>query len=99
MTVTAKIWYVSDFAGSDSDTFKIPQSVIDTWEEDTPLKRLEVTVQANLDYMNTALANSEIPIKYVTWGSFQDIGSTDAEIGQRDYHEIFDEYGLLSIIE
>ena len=92
MTITAKIWYVSDFTGDeDHDQFKIPQSLIATWEEDTPLKRLEATVNANLDYLNVALANSEIPIRYIPWGSFQDIGKTDAEIGQRDYHEIFDE--------
>ena len=64
---------------------------MDTWDEDTPLKRVEVTVKANLDYLNVALANSEIPIRYTTWGSFQDIGRTDEEIGRRHYKEIFKE--------
>ena len=31
--------------------------------------------------MNEALANSEIPIRYVQWGSVQDIGQTEAQIG------------------
>ena len=90
VTITAKIWYVSDFTG-DQGRWKIPQSVIDSLDEDTPLKRLEVIVKANLDYMNVALANSEIPIRYTTWGSFQDIGKNDAEIGQRHYNDIFAE--------
>ena len=38
-------------------------------------------VSANLDYMNAALANSEIPIRYVQWGTVQDIGQTEAQIG------------------
>jgi hypothetical protein len=65
---------------------------VDTWDEDTPSKRVEVTVKADLEYLNGALENSEIPIRYVTWGSVQDIGRTDAEIGQKDYLEVFDEY-------
>ena len=65
---------------------------MDSWDEDTPLKRVEATVKADLEYLNGALENSEIPIRYVTWGSVQDIERTDAQIGQKDYLEVFDEY-------
>ena len=74
--MTAKVWYVSDFHG------KVPKKITDTWTEDTPLKRVQAVVKENLDYFNAALANSEIPIRYITWGSFQDIGKTDAEMVQ-----------------
>ena len=76
VTVTAKLWYVSDFNGS------VPKHIRNTWTEDTPLKRVQAVVKANLDYLNAALANSKIPIRYVAWGSFQDIGKTDAEIAK-----------------
>ena len=33
--------------------------------------------------MNWALANSEIPMRFVQWGSVQDIGQTDDQIGSR----------------
>ena len=65
---------------------------MDTWDKDTPLKRVEVTVKTDLEYLNVALVNSEIPIRYATWGSFQDIGRNDSQIGQKDYIEVFDEY-------
>ena len=50
-------------------------------DEDTPHNRAQAVVNKNLDYMNYALANSEIPIRYVQWGSVQDIGQTEAQIG------------------
>ena len=73
-TITAKIWFVSDFDG------QVPQSVIDTWDENTALNRATATVYSDLDYLNFALANSDLPIRYVVWGDIQDIGQTDAEI-------------------
>ena len=108
VTVTAKIWYVSDFHGKYTDpTYEkvenscvdnppeycdryiasveqyetIPEDIRNTWDEDTPHNRAQAVVNSNLDYMNYALANSEIPIRYVQWGSVQDIGKTEAEIG------------------
>ena len=76
VTVTAKVWYVSDFTGG-----SFPQSVIDSFgEDDTPQKRAEAVVKNNLDYMNFALANSEIPMRYIVWGDVQDIGKTEAEM-------------------
>ena len=77
VTVTAKIWYVSDFTGGNN----FPQSVIDTFDgEDTAQKRAEAIVKSNLDYMNFALANSEIPMRYIAWGSIQNINKTEAEM-------------------
>ena len=110
VTVTAKIWYVSDFHGkytsatyekvdencvdnpttsewcdrvitSHVQTETIPDDIRNSWDEDTPHNRAQAVVSANLDYMNEALANSEIPIRYVQWGSVQDIGQTEAQIG------------------
>ena len=109
VTVTAKIWHVSDFNGKYTrPTFKqvdencvdnppeycdriiesefsletIPDDIINSWTDgDTPHNRAQAVVNANLDYMNWALANSEIPIRYVQWGKVQDIGKTDKEIG------------------
>ena len=79
-----------------------PQEIIDSWDEDTPHNRAQAVVNSNLDYMNYALANSEIPIRYVQWGSVQDIGKTEKEIGSgytgpggagatRHYSEVFDD--------
>ena len=85
-TITAKIWYVSDFNGS------VPQNVIDTWSKDSAFNRANATINANLDYLNFALANSDLPIRYVVWGDIQDIGLTDAEIGQKDKTLVFDKY-------
>ena len=59
----------------------IPKVVRNTWDEDTPHNRAQAVVNANLDYMNEALANSGIPIRYVQWGTVQDIGKTEQEIG------------------
>ena len=81
--ITAKIWYVSDFDG------KVPENVSDSWDENTPAKRAEATVNANLEYLNFALANSKLPIRYVVWGDIQDIGMTDAEIGQQNKSVVF----------
>ena len=108
VTVTAKIWHVSDFHGkytqstyakvdescvdnppeycertiSGVELFEtIPEDVRNSWSADTPHNRAQAVVDANLDYMNWALANSDIPIRYVQWGSVQDIGKTEGEIG------------------
>lgn len=55
---------------------------MNSWTDgDTPQNRAQTVVTKNLDYMNSALANSEIPIRYVQWGSVQDIGKTEAQIG------------------
>ena len=109
VTVTAKIWYVSDFHGkytkptyakidetcednpsanelcdriitSHQQFETIPEEIRNSWDEDTPHNRAQAVVTANLDYMNEALANSEIPIRYVQWGSVQDIGQTEEQI-------------------
>ena len=58
-----------------------PEEIRNSWDEDTPHNRAQAVVDRNLDYMNEALANSEIPIRYVQWGSVQDIGQTEAQIG------------------
>ena len=75
---------MSDFDG------QVPQNIVDTWEEDTPLNRVKATVGANLDYVNSALANSDLPIRIAVWGDIQDIGATDEEIGQKDKAVVFD---------
>ena len=41
--------------------------------------------------MNWALANSEIPMRFLQWGSVQDIGQTDAQIGSPDPQKIQEE--------
>ena len=50
-------------------------------DQDTPHNRAQAVVRKHLDYMNYALANSEIPIRYVQWGDIQDIGKTEQQIG------------------
>ena len=107
-TITAKIWYVSDFHAKLTRTMSeqvdpdcvdnptghceryktgfelqetIPEDVINSWKEDTPHNRAQAVVNANIDYLNWAFANSDIPIRYIQWGSLQDIGHTDAQIG------------------
>ena len=109
-TVTAKIWYVSDFHGKytnikkydkvdencvDSNTNicerviaevehieMIPEEVRNSWRDgDTPHNRAQAVVNVNIDYMNSALQKSQIPIRFVQWGSVQDIGKTEKEIG------------------
>ena len=77
---------MSDFDG------QVPQNVVDTWEEDTALNRVKATVDANLDYLNSALANSDLPIRLAVWGDIQDIGATDEEIGQKEKAVVFDRY-------
>ena len=85
-TITAKVWYVSDFSG------QVPQNVIDTWDKDSPLNRATATVNANLDYLNFALANSDLPIRYVVWGDIQDIGESDEDIGRKNKTVVFNKY-------
>ena len=138
MTVTAKIWFVSDFNGKYSSrklakvdqnckdvseggdtrcdlslTYEyseiIPESVRDSWDEDTPKNRAQATVDKSLDYMNDALANSEIPMRYVQWGSVQDIGKTEAQIGSgysgpgtlvndlRESDDVFKRYNTINV--
>ena len=70
----------------------MPQKVIDTWDEDNALNRATATVTANLDYLNFALANSDLPIRYVVWGDIQDIGATDEEIGRLNKTVVFNKY-------
>ena len=70
----------------------MPQNVIDTWDEDNALNRATATVTANLDYLNFALANSDLPIRYVVWGDIQDIGATDEEIGRLNKTVVFNKY-------
>ena len=70
----------------------MPQKVIDTWDEDNALNRATATVTANLDYLNFALANSDLPIRYVVWGDIQDIGATDEEIGRKSKTVVFNKY-------
>ena len=47
----------------------------------SPLEKAEYALKKNLDYLNVALGNSEIPIRFMAWGSLQNIGKTDAEMG------------------
>ena len=60
---------------------QIPENIRNRWDEDTPYNRAQTVVNDNLDYMNWALSNSEIPIRYVQWGKIQDIGETGKIIG------------------
>ena len=109
-TVTAKIWYVSDFHGKYTNIKRydkvdgncvdsknnicerviaevehiemIPEEVRNSWRDgDTPHNRAQAVVNVNLDYMNSALQKSQIPIRFIQWGSVQDIGKTEKEIG------------------
>ena len=75
----------------------MPQNVIDTWDEDSPLNRATATVNANLDYLNFALANSDLPIRYVVWGDIQDIGAKDEEIGRKNKTAVFNKYVVFSL--
>ena len=72
--ITAKVWFVSDFNGSVADW------IIKSWDKDTPLKRAETVIENNINYLNVALGNSMIPIRFQIWGSVQDIGKTDEQI-------------------
>ena len=60
----------------------IPENIRNSWPDgDTAHNRAQAVVNANLDYMNYALASSEIPIRYIQWGSVQDIGKSEKDIG------------------
>ena len=76
VTITAKVWYVSDFNGSDYGTnyFYPP------WNEKTPFERAQAVVKNNMNYLNVALGNSMIPIRFQVWGDVQDIKKTDEQI-------------------
>ena len=50
-------------------------------KDDSIQKRAQLTVNRSINYINVALANSEVPIRYIQWGSVQDIGKTEKEIG------------------
>ena len=65
---------MSDFNGSVADW------IIKSWDKDTPLKRAETVIENNINYLNVALGNSMIPIRFQIWGSVQDIGKTDEQI-------------------
>ena len=78
--ITAKVWYVSDFNGY------IPQQIINKLgKKVTPQLRAEIILENNIDYLNIALGNSQIPIRVRAWGSVQDIGLKNSEmIGTSD---------------
>ena len=74
--ITAKVWYVSDFNASIP-----PWKIINKLgKKITPQQRAEVVLENNIDYLNVALGNSEIPIRVRAWGSVQDIGLKNSEI-------------------
>ena len=88
--ITAKFWYVSDFHGNNyiqyfsgggrwNDT--IPEKIKKSWKKDTPHNRAQSIAKKYVRYMNLALKNSKIPIRYMQWGSVQDIDQTEQEIG------------------
>ena len=72
--ITAKVWYVSDFNAS------LPSSVTKHGHLINPQKRTETVLEENINYLNVALGNSRIPIRFRAWGSVQDIGLKDAQI-------------------
>ena len=93
--ITAKFWYVSDFHGNNyiqyfsgggrwNDT--IPQTIKKSWKKDTPHNRAQSIANKYVRYMNLALENSKIPIRYMQWGSVQDIGNTEQETGTGCHH-------------
>ena len=93
--ITAKFWYVSDFHGNNyiqyfsgggrwNDT--IPEKIKKSWKKDTSYKRAQSIAKKYVRYMNLALKNSKIPIRYMQWGSVQDIGNTEQEIGTGCHH-------------
>ena len=78
VTVTAKIWYVSSFTGG---KWGVPQKVLDSYEGgDTTQNRAQAIAKDNIKYMNFALANSNVPMRYVQWGSVQDLGKTESDL-------------------
>ena len=95
VSITAKFWYVSDFHGNNyiqylsgggrwNDT--IPETIKKCWKKDTPHNRAQIIAKKYVRYMNLALRNSKIPIRYMQWGSVQDIGNTEQEIGTGCHH-------------
>ena len=88
--VTAKFWFVSDFHGNNYIQYyggggkwndSIPEKIKNSWNQDNPFNRAQSVVDKYVKYMNLALVNSRIPIRYMQWGSVQDIGQTEVEIG------------------
>ena len=74
--ITAKVWYVSDFNASIP-----PWKIINNHgKKINPQQRAEVVLENNIDYLNVALANSQIPIRVRAWGSVQDIGLKNSDI-------------------
>ena len=95
VSITAKFWYVSDFHGNNyiqyfsgggrwNDT--IPETIKKSWKKDTPHNRAQSIANKYVRYMNLALENSKIPIRYMQWGSVQDIGNTEQETGTGCHH-------------
>ena len=93
--ITAKFWYVSDFHGNNyiqyfsgggrwNDT--IPEKTKRSWKKDTPHNRAQSIANKYVRYMNLALKNSKIPIRYMQWGSVQNIDNTEQEIGTGCQH-------------
>ena len=72
VTITAKVWFVSDFNGTN---YFSP-----SWNKKTPLQRAQAVIENNMNYLNVALGNSMIPIRFQVWGYVQDIGRTDEQI-------------------
>ena len=72
VTITAKVWFVSDFNGSNYYSH--------SWNAKTPFERAQAVIRNNMNYLNVALGNSMIPIRFQVWGSVQDIGKTDEQI-------------------
>ena len=74
--ITAKVWYVSDF----NATIPPWKIINNLGKKVTPQQRAEVVLENNIDYLNVALGNSQIPIRVRAWGSVQDIGLKNSEI-------------------
>ena len=72
VTITAKVWFVSDFNGTNYFSR--------SWNKKTPLQRAQAVIVNNMNYLNMALGNSMIPIRFQVWGYVQDIGKTDEQI-------------------
>ena len=72
--ITAKVWYVSDFNAS------IPRHANQVGKQISPQIRAETVLENHIDYLNIALGNSRIPIRFISWGSVQDIGLKDSQI-------------------
>ena len=72
VTITAKVWFVSDFNGTN---YFSP-----SWNNKTAFERAQAVIENNMNYLNMALGNSMIPIRFQVWGYVQDIGKTDEQI-------------------